>query len=129
MKTQAFRFLISGGVSAVVDLGLTWIFNVLLSVTVPVSRTIGWVFGTLTAYVINSRWTFSSGHSNKRFAQVMGLYGITYVINIGGQWALQRLAEGWGWNQTVALVVAFVISQGTATVINFLVQRAFIFKD
>ncbi|KQB87154.1 GtrA family protein [Corynebacterium lowii] len=128
LKSQGIRFLISGGISAVVDLGLTWICNVALGWTIPASRTIGFIFGTLTAYMINRRWTFRAEPSWRRFIAVMALYAVTYGINVGGQTLCQRLFQDWGWNHTLALLVAFVLSQGTATVINFVMQRVFIFR-
>ncbi|WKD58515.1 GtrA family protein [Corynebacterium caspium] len=127
-KTQALRFLISGALSAIPDLGLTWIFNFLLGVNVPISRTIGFIVGTTTAYMINRRWTFQAEASAKRFGQVVVLYAMTYIINIGGQTLIQHLLESWEWNKSLSLFIAFVISQGTATVINFAVQKLFIFK-
>ncbi|MBC3186629.1 GtrA family protein [Corynebacterium sp. zg-331] len=123
------RFLISGGISAVVDLGLTWVCNVVVGMGVPLSRTIGFIFGTLVAYMINRRWTFRAEPSWRRFLSVMGLYTITYGVNVGGQTLGQGFFQDWGWNHTLALVAAFVLSQGTATVINFVMQRAFIFRE
>lgn len=127
-KTQAFRFIISGGLSAIPDLGLTWVLNYLLGVAVPVARTVGFIVGTITAYMINRRWTFQAEGSARRFGQVMVLYAITYFVNVGGQTLLQGLFRDWGLSHQIALVAAFVISQGTATVINFVVQKLFIFK-
>ncbi|MDK8450489.1 GtrA family protein [Corynebacterium mastitidis] len=128
LKSQGIRFLISGGISAVVDLGLTWVCNVLVGMSIPASRTIGFVFGTLVAYMINRRWTFSAEPSWRRFLAVMCLYAVTYGINVGGQTLCQRLFQDWGWDHNLALLVAFVLSQGTATVINFVMQRTFIFR-
>ncbi|WPF66245.1 MULTISPECIES: GtrA family protein [unclassified Corynebacterium] len=128
LKSQGIRFLISGGISAVVDLGLTWICNVVVGMSIPASRTIGFIFGTLVAYMINRRWTFRAEPSWRRFLAVMGLYAITYGVNVGGQTLGQRLFQDWGWDHNIALVVAFVLSQGTATVINFVMQRTFIFR-
>ena len=59
---------------------------------------------------------------------VAALYTITYFVNVGLHAVLYRLFSGWEWNDSLAIVVAFVIAQGTATVINFIVQRVFIFR-
>ena len=82
---------------------------------------------TLVAYMINRRWTFGMGASTKRFVQVWLLYGMSYVLN--------TLIYDQGFslldvymNSYVAATIAFVVAQGVATVINFFVQRWFIFN-
>ncbi|CAB0730681.1 GtrA family protein [Corynebacterium diphtheriae] len=128
VTSQGIKFIISGGISAVVDLGLTYICQILFGFSAAGGRTIGFIFGTLTAYLINRRWTFQAEASTKRFIQVAVLYTITYFVNVGGHALLFGLFTSSGLGDRVALVIAFVISQGVATVINFFVQRWFIFK-
>lgn len=127
MGTQGAKFIVSGGISAVVDLGLTYLFQILLGMPATVARIIGFVFGTLTAYLINRRWTFQAEASTKRFLQVAVLYTVTAVVNIGGYKLLFLLLSN-DLPDRAALLIAFVIAQGTATVINFFVQRIFIFR-
>ncbi|WP_373566914.1 GtrA family protein [Corynebacterium kozikiae] len=126
--TQGAKFIVSGGISAVVDLGLTYLMQVVFGFSAAGSRTVGFIFGTLTAYLINRRWTFQAEHSNKRLLQVSVLYSITYFVNVGGYNLLFDLFTHYNMVQQAAVVVAFVIAQGTATVINFFVQRLFIFR-
>lgn len=128
LRIQAIRFIISGGVSAVVDLGLTFILQVLLGAGPVLARSVGFIFGTITAYLINRRWTFQAEPSLSRFLQVAALYTITYFVNVGLHTVFYRLFSDWEWNNSLAVVLAFLIAQGTATVINFIVQRAFIFR-
>ncbi|WP_433913824.1 hypothetical protein [Corynebacterium marquesiae] len=64
-----------------------------------------------------------------RFAGVLATYGVTFVVNMVAYKVLFELfAVHWEWNSTLSLVVAFAISQGTATVVNFAVQRWIIFR-
>lgn len=127
-RTQAIRFIISGGVAAGVDLGFTYVFQIILGFGPGLARTVGFIFGTLTAYMINRRWTFEAEASSKRFAAVVLLYTITYGVNVGGHKLLFFLLEQ-SLGEKPALLVAFLISQGTATIINFVVQRVVIFKN
>ena len=56
-------------------------------------------------------------------------YGVTFVVNMVAYKFLFELFDvHWEWNSTLSLVVAFAISQGTATVVNFAVQRWIIFR-
>lgn len=128
LGTQAFRFIITGGISAVVDLGLLALFQLVFGFPVPAARTISFIAGTTTAYMINRRWTFQAEKSTKRFVAVVVLYALTFLVNVGLQTFCDGLFRGWGWPESLALVVAFVIAQGTGTTINFIVQRAVIFK-
>ncbi len=126
--TQAYRFIISGLISAIPDIALTEILQLFFGYNVYVARTIGFIVGTTVAYVINRRWTFGAEKSWKNAGQVAILYSITYFVNIGLQALCQHIGLNLGLSAGVAIAVAYVIAQGTATVINFFVQRLFIFK-
>ncbi|WP_053546040.1 GtrA family protein [Corynebacterium deserti] len=128
LKTQAFRFILTGGLSAIVDLGILSLLQLVFGLPVPVARTISFIAGTTTAYMINRRWTFQAESSTSRFLAVVALYTVTFLINIGLQTLCSSLFETWGWPEAVAMVVAFVIAQGTGTTINFIVQRTLIFR-
>ncbi|NUS42771.1 MAG: GtrA family protein [Mycobacteriaceae bacterium] len=117
------RFAATGGLSAIVDYGL---YSALFHLGLPLSaaKAISFIAGTTTAYLINRRWTFQAAPSRARFAAVVALYALTFAVQVGINHAMYHtLADEW-WR----FPAAFVIAQGTATVINFIVQRAVIFK-
>ena len=123
LTTQAWRFVVTGGLSAIVDFGLYVLF-LRLGLHVNVAKTLSFIAGTTTAYLINRRWTFRAPPSKARFIAVCALYAVTYAVQIGINYLFYVQLADKPWR----VPVAFVIAQGTATVINFVVQRTVIFR-
>lgn len=128
LSTQLFRFVVTGGLSAVVDYGLLVAGMNLLGLDHTPAKALSWVAGTITAYAINSRWTFQAEHSHKRFAAVVLLYVLTFALQVG-TFALVFPPLEASWGTTLAQFVGFVIAQGVATTVNFVVQRTVIFRN
>jgi len=128
LHQQLVRFVITGVLSAVVDFGLLVALMNLAGLDHTPAKAISFVAGTTTAYLINRRWTFRSDGSKRKFAAVVLLYGLTFVLQVGLFAVLFPWVLGlWG-SQTIAQVVGFVIAQGVATAVNFVVQRTLIFR-
>ena len=123
LTTQIWRFVLTGGLSAIVDFGL-YVAFLAAGLHVNVAKTLSFIAGTTTAYLINRRWTFQAPPSRARFIAVVVLYAVTYAVQVGINYVFYMQFE----NQPWRVPVAFVIAQGTATVINFVVQRTVIFK-
>ncbi|MEV0355981.1 GtrA family protein [Nocardia sp. NPDC050697] len=124
LKTQIIRFVLTGALSAVVDFGLYILLYKAAGLPLDAAKAIGFIAGTTTAYLINRRWTFQAPPSRLRFLAVVLLYAVTFAVQVG----INSLINRWLDDNLITLVLAFVVAQGTATVINFVVQRAVIFK-
>ncbi len=125
LRTQLVRFVLTGGLSAIVDYGLL-VAGMALGLSHAPAKAISWVFGTLTAYLINSRWTFQSDGNRRTLAAVAVLYLLTFALQVGTFALIYPLLESW-WGVGVAQFVGFVIAQGLATTVNFIVPRTLIF--
>jgi putative flippase GtrA len=123
---QIVRFALTGGLAGIVDFGiLTGLTQ--LGMQHILAKAISFCFGTTTAYLINRRWTFGAGPSMNRFLSVGVLYGATFFVQVGlfallYSILIDQLPRFW------VQLVAFLIAQGTATVVNFIVQRTVIFR-
>lgn len=133
LKTQIIRFGVTGGLSAIVDFGLYILLMNVVGLPRDVAKAISFIAGTTTAYLINRRWTFQAPPSRKRFIAVIALYAVTFAAQVGLNALVSTTFSEMpvtlaGHEMDARVLLAFVIAQGTATVINFIVQRAVIFK-
>ena len=123
LRTQLVRFVITGGLSAVVDYGLL-VALMAVGLGYAPAKVLSFIAGTTTAYLLNRRWTFQAPPSTARLIAVWVLYLTTFAVQVGLNHLCLRLLG----DSMLGVATAFVIAQGTATVINFVVQRAVIFR-
>ena len=121
---QLARFVAVGAFSALVDYG---VYQLLLHVGLGPNpaKAISFILGTTTAYLLNRRFTFTAGPSGRgRFAAFVALYAVTFAINVG----VNALALALLPVVPARYTVAWVIAQGTATAINFVMLRTVVFR-
>ena len=122
---QLTRFVAVGALSALVDLG---VYQLLLhlGLWVHAAKAISFVLGTTTAYLLNRRFTFTATPGGRgRFAAFVALYATTFAINVG----VNALALALLPAVPARYTVAWVIAQGTATAINFVMLRTVVFRN
>lgn len=126
LRVQLTRFVLTGVVSAVVDFGLL-VLGMALGLGHTPAKALSWCAGTATAYSINRVWTFRAEHSGRLLAAVAALYLTTFAVQVGLFAVLFPPLEA-ALGTAAAQVGGFVVAQGVATVVNFVVQRGLIFR-
>lgn len=125
LVSQLARFVLIGGFCAVVDFG---VYQGLLALDlwVHLAKALSFVAGTTTAYFLNRRYTFADGRSDGvgQFGGFALLYTVTFFVNVGTNALLLTLLPPGRWE----IPLAWVIAQGTATVINFVMLRTVVFR-
>ena len=128
LKQQLIPFLVIGIGCAVIDFGITNTLDQALDVQRDLAKAVGWVFGTISAYVLNSKFAFNAKIDAKRASAVFILYATTFAV----QMLLWRVTDeplsSIGLQDSWKNAVSFVIAQGVATTTNFLLQRYWIFR-
>ena len=130
LRAQLVRFVLVGGLAALVDLG---VYQLLLHLDVwaPLAKGVSFVLGTTTAYLLNRRFTFASaGGGRGRFLGFLLLYGSTFAVNVGVASLVLHLAGAPAvGTPPVPALLAWFVAQACATTINFIVMRTVIFRD
>jgi len=123
LVAQLSRFVAIGGFSALVDLSV-YLSLFTLGMWVHGAKAVGFIVGTTTAYLLNRRFTFATNGGPARFAGFLLLYGTTFAINVGMNGLMLTVLP----ELPLRMTVAFVIAQGTATAINFVMLRTVVFR-
>ncbi|MGY1772231.1 GtrA family protein [Blastococcus sp. SYSU D00813] len=120
---QLVRFVAVGLLGAVVDLTV-YTLSLHLGLWTTAARALSFVCGTTTAYVLNRRWAFQVEGSAKRATGFALLYSTTFFVILGvNALALAVLPES-SWRITLA----WALSQGFGTAVNFVMLRLVVFR-
>lgn len=127
---QLVRFALIGGFCALLDLGTYTLERSLGMDHAPwdtVARAISFIVGTTVAYFLNRKFTFSGGRKEGA-GQIGGfvlLYTVTFFVAVGMNALMLSVLPEMTWKATLA----WVISQGTATAINFVMLKWVVFRE
>ena len=119
---QLFRFVIVGLISACVDYGSR---TLLLHVVSPVlARAGSYILGSTCAYILNSFFTFSGERTRAEMTRAAASYVFCFVAAVGVDALVRTLYDG-----NYRMFLAWFFSQAVATVLNFLLQRNWVFQS
>src|ERR1700743_1528721 len=102
---QAVRFVLFGVLSAGVDFGVYQLF-LHVGTWADLAKAISFVCGTVTAYLLNRRWTFDSAGGAAPATRFAALYSVTFFVNVGVNALGLHLFSHDAWRVPVAWVIA-----------------------
>ena len=120
---QLLRFVAVGLLGAVVDLSV-YTLALHLGLETTAARALSFIAGTTTAYVLNRRWAFQVEGSAKRATGFALLYGTTFFVILGVNALALAVLPGSSWRVTLA----WAVSQGFGTAVNFVMLRLVVFR-
>ena len=124
LANQLGRFILVGGLCALVDSGSYWLL-LQLGTWVHLAKAISFIAGTTTAFFLNRRFTFRAGNGGATQAGGFALlYTVTFFVNVGTNALMLQLLPAFRWEYALA----WVIAQGTGTAINFVMLRTVVFR-
>lgn len=117
-----FRFISVGIVLIIVDSSIYYISYAHLDFALFISKGLAYCIGVVTSFLLNKFWTFQQkGFSSIEIIKFISLYIVTLVLNV----AINQLV----FEVTKSLVIAYLSSLSICTLINYIVQRYYIFKN
>ena len=120
---QLLRFAAVGLLGAVVDLSV-YSLALHLGLWTTAARALSFLAGTTTAYVLNRRWAFQVEGSARRATGFALLYGTTFFVILGVNALALAVLPDSSWRVTLA----WAVSQGFGTAVNFVMLRLVVFR-
>ncbi|MEU6641321.1 GtrA family protein [Saccharomonospora sp. NPDC046836] len=126
LLAQLVRFGLIGGFCALVDSGIYWLL-LQAGTWVHLAKAISFIAGTTTAYFLNRRFTFASARQGgaSQVGGFMLLYTVTFFVNVGTNALALATLPDFSWR----VALSWIIAQGTATTINFVMLKWVVFRE
>ena len=117
---QGVRYVLVGGTSAALELGIFWSLTNLAHVNVSIGNIIAVFIATVFNFLMNRAWTFNPSSNMLRSAV---LYVLIWSINLTFTTTVITIAAAHGFNPTLVKVG----TMGTVTLWNFYLFRKVVF--
>jgi putative flippase GtrA len=115
------RFLVTGGLSYLVDVATFSLAHYGVGLSVPVATTVAYLVTFVVNFRLNQRWVFrSAGSTRKHVARYLVLVGVNYLLTL----ALMVLLVDAG----VEAVLAKTLTTAIIAVLNFVTYRVWVFR-
>lgn len=117
-----YKFLVVGGICTFVDFVIYMLLSDFLN---PIcSKAISMICSMILNYLLNKFWSFSVCNDIKINTEI-GRYICSQIINITANTTINYCILQLAGNK----VIAFIVATGCATVINYMMQRFWVFPE
>ncbi len=82
MKTRAFRYLVSGATSFVIEYGSFLALYYIFDQSAVVSNTISFILSLITSFSLNKLWVFKSEQQARQVSHQLAIYGAAATCNV-----------------------------------------------
>jgi putative flippase GtrA len=124
MLVRAARYFVVGGISAVFDISLFFVFAKLLGYHYLAVSTVTFVFAVALNYTLSVRYVFTSGVRFSR-GQELALVYLVSAIGLGLHLLVLYVAVD---KLGVELMLSKFVATGSVFMWNFLVRNYFVFR-
>lgn len=121
MKRSIIRFAIVGTITTVIDFIIYWFIS--KTCDISVAKCISMLLASIVSYFLNKLWTFEN--NDKKNSKYLWKFYVTFGVNMGINISVNRLVYSLSNNK----IWAFILATGCATVVNYILQRVWVFKD
>lgn len=119
-NSSLIRFIIVGGGCTIVDFVVYMFFSSYISIAI--SKSISMMLSSILSYIINKRWTFNDDKKTD-VAHILRYY-LVFICNVVTNITINSVMYSF----TKQKIIAFVVATGSATVINYCLQKTIVFK-
>lgn len=120
IPNSIYKFVVSGGIATCIDFVC---YFLLLKVFWPsIAKALSMIIANVWSYTVNRRWVFSSNRQTDMWS--IGQYAVVQLINLSVNVGVNTLML----RLTGHVVLSFIIATGCATIVNYSLQKLFVFK-
>jgi putative flippase GtrA len=120
LRSSAFRFVVVGGASVVVDAGLLYALHGLLGLGLEAATALAFLAGFVVNFALNRQWAFAStGRLRRQVTAYLALVAANLLVTVVLVRALTVLG--------VMYLAAKVLTTAVLSAVNYVVSRKWIF--
>lgn len=118
---KLIRFIIAGAICTILDFVIYYVLSIKIKITYAklISTTVAAVF----SLIINKNWTFEYG--NRIDIMLLLRYLLCQCMNITINVTINTMV----YYVTQLKVVSFIVATGIATIVNYILQKVFVFNE
>lgn len=121
MQLDMAKFVIVGCMTTSIDFAIYMLLSLKISVTI--AKCVSMLCASVFSYFVNKKWTFEDNHRTDIWYLVR--YYISFACNLGTNVSINTFLV----NKTGNKFIAFVLATGCAMVVNYVLQRFFVFRS